>query len=94
MKKRGNEVECWQQTHPIEFIAHYEYLYRYGDGKGSVLRDGADGDGAREHEQAQLGANCYDELDGIDGRLGIPVDLLQPAAAGQGAIAGVGVDDS
>jgi hypothetical protein len=83
-----------------ELVAHDEELERDGEDERRVLRngadaeDGADGDRGGEHEQTQQGADADDEPDGVDGRLGVAVHLLPPAAAREGAVAGIGVDDA
>lgn len=77
-----------------------EELQRNWKSKRNILRDsadaedGANGDGACEHEQAEERADGDDEPDGVDGRLGVAIDFFPPAAAGERAITGVSVDDA
>lgn len=73
---------------------------RDGDGEGDEGANGADAENGTdgrltaEEEQRAQNPNAAVEPHGVHGRLGVRVDLLPPARAGEAAVAGVGKGDA
>lgn len=85
---------------PAESVADEKGPDGDGDGEGDKgtdgtdAEDGPDGGRAAEQEQGATDADGAVEPHRVHGRLGVRVDLLPPARAGEAAVSGVGEGDT